>query len=115
MYHKYLALVEAEAFDPEVAVFIARHEIVDRPAPPSYDLLAWAYYHQKDFNSALDIAKRQVENQTFEPDAIYHLGMIYLATGDKSQAKRYLEEALQSEFELGPSVSATIRSVLKDL
>jgi tetratricopeptide (TPR) repeat protein len=115
MYHKYLALLEAEEFDPEIAVSIAKHEIVDRPAPPSYDLLAWAYYHHKDFAKALDVAKRQVENQTFEPDAIYHLGMIYLANGNSGQAKHYLEEALQSEFELGPSVSATIRTVLKDL
>jgi tetratricopeptide (TPR) repeat protein len=115
MYHKYLALLEAEEFNPEVAVSIATKEIDNRPAPASYDLLAWAYYHQKDFIKAFKVAKSQVENQTFEPDAIYHLGMIYLANGDKSQAKHYLEEALESEFELGPSVSAAIKKALKSL
>jgi tetratricopeptide (TPR) repeat protein len=115
MYNKYLALVEAEEFNPVQAVSIADQEIANRPTPQSYDLLAWAYYNQKDFEKALDISTRKVKDQTFEPDAIYHLGMIYLANGNRELAKEYLNQALESEFELGPSISRQIKAALGDL
>jgi tetratricopeptide (TPR) repeat protein len=116
MYHKYLATLEAEAFNnAEACVDIANEEIINRSTPQSYDLLAWGYYHQKKFRKALDIASRQVENQTFEPDATYHLGMIYLANGYKEQARHYLFEALESEFELGPSITKKINATIQNL
>jgi tetratricopeptide (TPR) repeat protein len=116
MYHKYLALLEAETFnDPAASLSIANQEIMNRPTPQSYDILAWAYYHQKDYKKALDVASRQVENQTFEPDAYYRLGMIYLANGFKEQARHYLSEALESEFELGPSISNKIKASIQNL
>ena len=90
-------------------------EIANRPTPQSYDLLAWAYYQQKNFNDALSVATRQVENQTFEPEAFYHLGMIYQANGNNEKASYYLNEALASEFELGPSTSKKIKIALKNL
>ena len=87
MYHKYLATLEADEFqNPTAAVSIAQAEIANRPTPQSYDLLAWAYYHQNNFREALSIATRQVENQTFEPEAFYHLGIIYQANGNNEKA-----------------------------
>jgi tetratricopeptide (TPR) repeat protein len=116
MYHKYLATLEAEAFNnAEAGVDIAKEEIINRSTPQSYDLLAWGYYHEKKFKKALDIGFRHVENQTFEPDAIYHLGMIYLANGYKEQARHYLLEALESEFELGPSITKKIKATIQNL
>ena len=116
MYHKYLAILEAEEFqNPNAAISIAQAEIANRPTPQSYDLLSWAYYHQKNFPEALSIASRHVEHQTFEPEAFYHLGIIYQANGNKEQARYYLKEALESEFELGPSVSKKIKTALKTL
>ena len=116
MYHKYLAILEAEDFNnAEAAVGIAREEITNRPTPQSYDLLAWGYYHQKKFKLALDIVKRHVEDQTFEPESYYHIGMIYAANDDKEQARQYLVEALESEFELGPSTSKKIRTAIQNL
>jgi tetratricopeptide (TPR) repeat protein len=115
MYNKYLSLVEAEEFNPVQAVSIAEQEITNRPTPQSYDLLAWAYYNKKDFETALDISTRKVRDQTFEPDAIYHLGMIYLANGNRELAREYLNQALESEFELGPSISRQIKAALGDI
>jgi len=116
MYHKYLATLEAEEFqNPNAAVSIAHAEIANRPTPQSYDLLAWAYYHQKNFREALSIATRHVEHQTFEPEAFYHLGIIYQANGNNEQARYYLKEALESEFELGPSVTKKIKTALENL
>ena len=116
MYHKYLATIEAEDFkNPAACIAIANEEIANRPTPQSYDLLAWGYYNQKNFEKALEVAQQYVEDQTFEPDAYYHLGMIYLATGDKNKSKQFLKEAQKSEFELGPSTSAKITEALKKL
>ncbi|HZI24013.1 MAG TPA: tetratricopeptide repeat protein, partial [Chryseolinea sp.] len=116
MYHKYLATLEAEEFNnPAAAVAIAHEEIANRPTPQSYDLLAWGYYHQKNFREALSVAAGHVENQTFEPEAFYHLGMIYEANGNKEKARYYLTAALESEFELGPSTSRKIILTLRDL
>ena len=63
----------------------------------------------------MSIATRQVENQTFEPEAFYHLGMIYQANGNNEKASYYLNEALASEFELGPSISKKIKLALQNL
>jgi tetratricopeptide (TPR) repeat protein len=115
MYNKYLALVEAEEFNPQLAKSIAEQEIVNRATPQSYDLLAWAYYNQENFDAALEIATRKVKGQTFEPDAIYHLGMIYLANGNREMAREYLNQALESEYELGPSISGQIKAALQDI
>ncbi len=116
MYHKYLATLESEEFEnPDAAVAIALEEIANRPTPQSYDLLAWAYYHQKNLPKALSIATRQVEDQTFEPEAFYHLGIIYQANGNNEKASYYLNEALASEFELGPSISKKIKLALQNL
>jgi predicted Zn-dependent protease len=116
LYHKYLAALEAEDFDnPNAAIGIANNEIINRPTPQSYDLLAWSYYCNGNFKQALEIAHKYVVNQTHEPDALYHIGMIYKATGDISKAEHYLTEALESEFELGPSVSGKIKTTLDAL
>jgi tetratricopeptide (TPR) repeat protein len=116
MFHKYLAVLAAEEFnDAEEAINIARAEIAERPCPQSYDLLAWGYFHQEKFNEALEIASRRVENQTFEPESLFHLGMIYQANGNEEKARYYFTQALKSGFELGPSISKRIKTVIKNL
>jgi tetratricopeptide (TPR) repeat protein len=116
MYNKYLALLEAEELkNAKRAIAIANNEILNRPTPQSYDLLAWAYYQDGKPKKALEIAKTQLENKTFEPESLYHLGIIYQANGERTVAKKYLQEALDSRFELGPSISHKIQRRLKEL
>lgn len=116
MYHKYLSTLEAEDFDnPTAAVEIANAEIANRPTPQSYDLLAWGFYHQKKFTAALNIVERHIVDQTFEPEAYYHMGMIYAANGYKERARHYLVEALDSEFELGHSTTKKIKEAIQSL
>ena len=116
MYNKYLSLLKAEEFDDvKSAIEIANEEIANRPTPQSHDLLAWAYFHDGQIEKALEVAKRNVEDQTFEPESLYHLGIIYQANGDSAMAKKYLQEALQSRFELGPAISNRIERSLKKL
>ncbi len=110
MYNKYLAILEAEEFsNPSATIAIAEKEIKNRPTPQSYDLLAWGYFQKGDVSQALAIAQERIENQTHEPDALYHLGMIYQANGMKKEARRCFEKAEESSFELGPAIAKKIK------
>jgi tetratricopeptide (TPR) repeat protein len=114
MYNKYLALLEAEEFsNPQATIDIANIEIMNRPTAQSYDLLAWGYFQKGDYKKALTVAQEKIENKTFEPDALYHLGMIYSANGMKKEARKYLQEAAESSFELGPLTAKKIKDALE--
>ena len=116
MYNKYLfAIMSDERNDAANALQIARKEILNRPTPQSYDLLAWSLYKNGQINEAARIANDRIINKTFEPDALYHIGVIYKQAGNKKMAKRYLNEALESSFELGPLVTNEIKEELKTL
>jgi tetratricopeptide (TPR) repeat protein len=113
MYNKYLALLEAEEFkNPSRTVEIATIEISNRPTPQSYDLLAWGYFQQGHVEKAIEVAQQHVEGKTFEPEATYHLGVIYEKI-DEEKSRDFLKKALQSSFELGPSIAATIQKILE--
>ena len=114
MYNKYLALLEAEEFsNPSKTIEIARIEIRNRPTPQSFDLLAWGYFHNGNITDALAVAQKYIENKTYEPDALYHLGMIYHANGMEKEAIHYFKRAAASSFELGPAISKKIKVRLK--
>ena len=113
MYNKYLATLEAEELsNPAKAIEIAEQEIRNRPTPQSYDLLAWGYYQQGQIKKAVEVAQHYVEGKTFEPEAIYHLGLIYRNL-DEKKSQKFLAEASESSFELGPAISANIQQHLK--
>lgn len=112
MYNKYLATLEAEELsNPAKAIEIAEQEIRNRPTPQSYDLLAWGYYQQGQIEMAVEVAQRHIEGKTFEPEAIYHLGLIYHNL-DEEKSQKFLVEASESSFELGPAISANIQQHL---
>lgn len=113
MYNKYLASVEAELGYPEKCIAIAYEEIKNRPTPQSYDLLAWGYHKKGDHSRALKIIREHVEDQTFEPESLYHMGMIYRANGFLDEGEEFLEEAGKSSFELGPATATVIENILK--
>jgi len=109
MYNKYVfTLMTDENKDVTRALQIAEKEVDNRPTSQSYDLLAWAYYNLGKKDEALKIAKAHVENRNHEPDALYHLGLIYAGTGNSNKAKHFLALANDSAFELGPDVAARI-------
>lgn len=111
MYNKYL-------FDfatPKEALGIAQREVNNRPTGESYNLLAWAYYLNGDLEQAYQVAATHLENRCFEPDVLYHLGIIYLTKGNKDKARKYLTQARESAYELGPSISQKIEESLENL
>ncbi|CAN5274932.1 hypothetical protein BH09BAC3_BH09BAC3_21530 [soil metagenome] len=114
MYNKYLALLEAEEFsNPNETINIANREIRNRPTAQSFDLLAWGYFQKGDYVKALEIARDRIENRTYEPETLYHLGMIYKANGLKEEAKKCFEEISGSYFELGPAKAEKIKLQLE--
>lgn len=114
MYSKYLAVLEAEEFSrPERAIEIAEQEIKNRACAQSYDLLAWGYYNKGDYGRALEITERWVDGLTYEPEILYHMGMIYLKNNKTSEGLDYLSKALDSSFELGPTVKRKIKEAIE--
>jgi tetratricopeptide (TPR) repeat protein len=116
MYAKYLALGYADYLNkPELSLAIAEVEIKNRPTPRSYDLKAWALLHLGRKEDAMFIAQKYVDGKTFEPDAAYHLGMIYHANGFDTEAEKLLEAAMESSFELGPMITRDIQKTLEKI
>lgn len=116
MYNKYNYNIEADVRGNTGAAFkIAATEVSNRPTGESYSLLSWAFYKSGDAKEALRIAKTYVEHRCFEPDAMYRLGMIYKANGEKQKAKEYLRLAKRSSYELGPVTAKAIEESLKDI
>ncbi len=114
MYNKYLFYLYSDKLNkPDMAMKIALTEINNRPTAESYNLLCWAYYKKGDIAKALQTAKQYVESKCFEPDAVYHLGVLYKAAGDAAKAKKYLKEAGESSFELGPWYAEQIKTALQ--
>ena len=115
MYNKHLALIEAEDLnEPAKAIERLNNELKLRETPEIYDVLAWAKLLNGAPEEALIIAESQVKGKTFEPDALYHMGMIYMANGRKKEAQKLLKEALEAAFELGPITTSEIRQTLAD-
>ncbi|MDX1666199.1 MAG: hypothetical protein R3350_03170, partial [Saprospiraceae bacterium] len=114
MYHAHLARIHAEHFEDftESTGYVVQ-ELDNRPTPQSYDLLAWNYYCRGQTDKALEVARTKVEGATYEPDALYHLGVIYQAAGQTDMARRYLEEAREARFELGPVTARDIDRLLQ--
>lgn len=113
MYKTYLCNLKASKTGQYAeALSIAEQEIVERPHPLSYGLLAWASFQNGDKKTALDILQKHVLDQTEEPKALYHSGIILSGNGLKKEAKQYFEAALDASFELGPVAAGEIREQL---
>jgi tetratricopeptide (TPR) repeat protein len=116
MYNKYNYNLYADVWnDPGAALSVAETEVNNRPTPESYSLLSWAYHIKGDNKKALSIARDHVEHHSSEPDVLYRLGIIYKANRENSKAKKYLQLARESSFELGPQTAEMISEALKDI
>lgn len=116
MYQAYRCeLKSSEKTGTGEALRIAEQEIVERPHPLSYNLLAWANFQRGNLAVAVSIVKKHVLDHTEEPNALYRSGIILKSGGDKKQAKKCLEAALEAGYELGPVAVAEIKTALAQL
>ena len=82
--------------NPDVALSyaqVARRGMPD--TPNSADTLAWAYYQKGAYELAIDLLEEAVKKVPQNPTYHYHLGLAYLKTNKRAQAKEHLERALQ--------------------
>lgn len=116
MYNKYRFYLYSDVLNNNTAAMqIAQTEVSNRPTPESYNFLCWAYYKAGNITEALKVAQRYVEDKCFEPDALYHLGALYYASGNTVKAKNYLQQAAESAAELGPENAAAIYQLLQKI
>jgi tetratricopeptide (TPR) repeat protein len=116
MYNKYLFHIEADELNnAQACLQIAQQEVAHRPTPEAFSWLAWAYCKNGEVEQAMETARLYVAQKCFEPDALFYLGKIYQAGGQKKMARKYLLAAQASSFELGPVVSKQISESLKTL
>ncbi|MDY0779781.1 cell surface protein [Tenacibaculum sp. IB213877] len=112
MYNQYnIQLFLDDLNKHDKALEIIEKEIKNRPTPISYDLLAWAYYKEKSYNKALQVAKKFVIGKTSEPQVIYHLAKIYKANKLNEEALKLKENLLESSYELGPLMVEKIKTI----
>jgi tetratricopeptide (TPR) repeat protein len=62
--------------------------------PAVLDTIGWAYYRNKDYPRAVEYLRRAVDGAGEAPLLRYHLGMAYLASGNKPEARRELQQAV---------------------
>jgi tetratricopeptide (TPR) repeat protein len=116
MYNKYLFSIEADEMNNAARCLqIAQEEVAHRPTPEAYSWLAWAYCRNGAVSKAMETARAHVAGKCFEPGALFYLGKIYQAGGEKAQARKYLKFAQESAYELGPVISGRITETLKAL
>lgn len=64
--------------------------------PILWDTLAWIYYRKGEYGKALPLQVKVVEKSPDVPIYHYHLGMIYLKTGERAAAAEHLQKAVNS-------------------
>lgn len=116
MYNKYIfdLLIQNE-MSKEKALQLAKAEVDLRPTAETFSWLAWAYLNNGQNEIALKTVQYHVENKCFSPEAMYYTGRIYLANNQTVPAKKYLELAKESAFELGPVLTEEINQYLAKL
>lgn len=113
MYNKYIFnLLYDEPNANQAALQLAQTEVNNRPTAESYYLLSKAYYKNGQTDLAMQTAQQYVENKCFEPDVLFHIGILYQKAGNPSKGRKYLQEAAGSSVELGPIQAKQIKDLL---
>jgi len=90
------------------ALELAKKEVVNRPTPEAYSLLAYSYYKMGQEEKALDIVKHQIEGKTFEPGILLKSAEIYKAAGATEKVDELKNELVGAIYELGPATEQSI-------
>ncbi|KPM46699.1 tetratricopeptide repeat protein [Jiulongibacter sediminis] len=102
MYNAYLvSLMET---NPAKALELAHREVINRPTPQSYQLLASAYLLNDQKEKALNVAEKEVLEKTYEPKSLLAVAEIYAANGKTAKVAELKKELMNAAYELGPVV-----------
>jgi len=67
--------------------------------PAFLDTAGWVYYRRGDYDKALEVLQRVVEQAPEVPVFRYHLGMTYKEKGDAAAAREHLTEATSGDYQ----------------
>lgn len=95
----------------EKALELAQKEVINRPTPESYDLLAYTQLKKGNTTKALDLVLTYVEGKTYEPTALYHMAEVYKANGAFEKVKELKKELKDANFEMGPQFAKILASL----
>ena len=79
--------------DLELAQTLAE-KLKENDQPVFLDTIGWVYYKLGDHAKAIEYLAQVVEKMPEVNVFNFHLGMAYKLSGDKTQAKTYLEKSL---------------------
>ncbi|HUO70219.1 MAG TPA: tetratricopeptide repeat protein [Solirubrobacteraceae bacterium] len=108
-----LALFEANHGSPQRAVILARRAWAQAPSVRSADALGWALTRAGDPALGLVWAHRAVRLGSIDPTFLYHAGTSALESGNRAQARRYLERALALNPRFSPLFAPLARQELE--
>jgi len=78
----------------KVEMHIRKAIILAPEDPELQDTLAWWYYLTQDYLQAITLLNKIIKAQPDHAIYRYHLGMVYLKSGDSEQAQQHLQRAL---------------------
>ncbi|MCY0923262.1 MULTISPECIES: tetratricopeptide repeat protein [unclassified Streptomyces] len=104
---------EADHGDPRQAVTMAEAAVRDRPFIAVHDAYAWALHRAGRDEEALDQADEALVLGTRSALFLYHRGAIHQALGDRSAARRDLQQALALDPSFHPLHAPAAREALR--
>ncbi|MGH1433833.1 MAG: tetratricopeptide repeat protein [Lewinella sp.] len=107
MYRISICEMELEKSRKQNALALALAEVRERPTPETYDLLAYAYFHNGSVTAAQEVAMQHVWQKTFEPVAMMHLREIFPYNEEIQTFTK--KELAGAAFEIGPVAFADIK------
>jgi Tfp pilus assembly protein PilF len=87
----------------EKALNLALKEVINRPTPETYSLLAHTYYKMGKKEAALELVETQIIGKTFEPAILYQVAEIYKANYQFDKVRALKTELIGATYELGPA------------
>ncbi len=93
------------------ALELAEAEVMQRTTPETYDWLAYSHFKSGNLEKAYAIIQQEVEGQTEEPVALFHMAEIFKAKGKTKKVAEIKESLSEAAFELGPLMTEEIATL----
>jgi tetratricopeptide (TPR) repeat protein len=113
--HKRIVISWADRGKIEQALEMARAEYAAERSIHSADLLAWSLFRSGRAEEAAPYIREAMRLGTNDARMLYHAGLIAMAIGQRSEARRFLEQALMVNPGFDVIQANTARKALSEL
>lgn len=109
MYNKYLIEIYSGILQqPKEAEKLARAELFNRATPQTYAWLAYALFRNNKKNEAYRVYEQYVAGRPLEGLELFYIGSLLKGLGKGYDANKYLNAALQNQYDLSPEMATTL-------